>query len=859
MLQTVRVAIMFLAFAVSSVASTTVTPTTTLAAETGNNTSAANSFANSSNGNLGAGNVSKVNIHKLVGSSAKVYAHFMGWWGSSSHIDVGYESASLTQVHNQVSDMMSRGIDGMIIDWYGAGNTRVNQASLYVKQDAETRGGKFEFAIMEDQGAIRSCAYTTGCDATQALINDLNYIVSTFASSPAYIRINGQPVIFTFDVENLPNIDWTRVMANVQGNPKIVLHNNGGFTKWYTSGSYGWVTINKSDPNDWGQGYLDDFYTTSKSYANLLVYPGTWKGFNDTAASWSQNRVVNQNCGQVWLQTFSEMNKYFTGTQAQAVQLVTWNDYEEGTEIETGIDNCVSVSASADSRGDLSWTISGQENTIDHYTVFLSTDGQNLMKVADVPAGTHSLTLGSYGFAPGNYTAYVKAVGMPSLRNHMSAAVPITLESAIPFAVTVSSPSNDSTVSSQVHFVASAASAIAMRIYVDNSSAYSVNAAAIDTTLSLAAGAHYVVVQAWSQDGQVAKTSLKLTVGNQPPQASVAVNPATGTAPLTVTASTAGSTDPDGSIVSSIIDFGDGTVTSGPTASHTYSAAGTYTVKGTVKDNSGMTATSSTTVTAIASTIFTVNAISPANGSTINGPVHFVATTTSASPVTAMRIYIDNLSVYLVNASSLDTMLTLTPGPHYAVLQAWNQAGQVAKIPLSITVTNSPPVAKLTLTPTSGQAPLTVSASAAASTDADGMIKTFAIDFGDGTTASTATASHTYSNPGVYTVTAKVTDNYGATSTATGTVTVSPSNGVQIITPQNGATLSSSVRVTATATATNPITVMRIYVDNVGVYTASAASVDTTLALATGSHSVVVQAWDSTGKVYKSAVTIAVK
>jgi PKD repeat protein len=859
MLQTVRVAIMFLAFAVSSVASTTVTPTTTLAAETGNNTSAANSFANSSNGNLGAGNVSKVNIHKLVGSSAKVYAHFMGWWGSSSHIDVGYESASLTQVHNQVSDMMSRGIDGMIIDWYGAGNTRVNQASLYVKQDAETRGGKFEFAIMEDQGAIRSCAYTTGCDATQALINDLNYIVSTFASSPAYIRINGQPVIFTFDVENLPNIDWTRVMANVQGNPKIVLHNNGGFTKWYTSGSYGWVTINKSDPNDWGQGYLDDFYTTSKSYANLLVYPGTWKGFNDTAASWSQNRVVNQNCGQVWLQTFSEMNKYFTGTQAQAVQLVTWNDYEEGTEIETGIDNCVSVSASADSRGDLSWTISGQENTIDHYTVFLSTDGQNLMKVADVPAGTHSLTLGSYGFAPGNYTAYVKAVGMPSLRNHMSAAVPITLESAIPFAVTVSSPSNDSTVSSQVHFVASAASAIAMRIYVDNSSAYSVNAAAIDTTLSLAAGAHYVVVQAWSLDGQVAKTSLKLTVGNQPPQASVAVNPATGTAPLTVTASTAGSTDPDGSIVSSIIDFGDGTVTSGPTASHTYSAAGTYTVKGTVKDNSGMTATSSTTVTAIASTIFTVNAISPANGSTINGPVHFVATTTSASPVTAMRIYIDNLSVYLVNASSLDTMLTLTPGPHYAVLQAWNQAGQVAKIPLSITVTNSPPVAKLTLTPTSGQAPLTVSASAAASTDADGMIKTFAIDFGDGTTASTATASHTYSNPGVYTVTAKVTDNYGATSTAAGTVTVSPGNGVQIITPQNGATLSSSVRVTATATATNPITVMRIYVDNVGVYTASAASVDTTLALATGSHSVVVQAWDSTGKVYKSAVTIAVK
>ena len=406
-------------------------PTTTLAAETANNTSAAPTFTLSSNNNATPGNVSQVNVHNLLypGSTAKVYAHYLGWWmlTGGSHIHIGYDSATAAQAHAQISDMMNRGIDGLIVDWYGAGNTHIDQATQFIKLDAETRGGTFTFAIMEDQGAVRTCAYTAGCDVTQAVINDLNYINTTYASSPAYMRVNGQPVIFTFDTENLPNIDWTTVTANLQGNPKIVLRNDQGFRISFTSGSYSWVPINKANPDDWGQAYLDDFYATSRSYASEQVYAGTWKGFNDTLASWTQDRIVNQNCGQTWISTFNEMNKYFSmSQQPTAVQLVTWNDYEEGTEIETGIDNCVSVAGSV-TGSMLDWSISGgQENTIDHYTIYISLDGQNLMKLADVNAGTHQADLSQYVFAAGNYTLYVKAIGQPSMLNQMSAAIPYT-------------------------------------------------------------------------------------------------------------------------------------------------------------------------------------------------------------------------------------------------------------------------------------------------------------------------------------------------------------------------------------------------------------------------------------------------
>ena len=860
------VAAMLFALVAQSFAATTVTPTTTLAAETGNNTSAAASFAGTSNGNLPPGNVSKENVHKLLnaGMSSKVYAHFMAWWGSGGHINIGYESANLTQVHSQITDIMSRGIDGVIIDWYGQGNTRVNQASLYVKQDTETRGGKFEFAIMEDQGSVHNCAYTAGCDATQALINDLNYIVNTYTVSPAYMRVNGQPVIFTFDVENLPNIDWTKVMATVQGNPKIVLRNNQGFTKPYTSGSYAWVSINSSNQSDWGQNYLDNFYSTSRNYPGLMVYPGTWKGFNDTAASWSENRMMSQNCGQVWLQTFAELNKYYTAAQAQAVQLVTWNDYEEGTELETGIDNCVSVSASTTSAGDVSWSITGQENTVDHYTVFISSDGQNLMKLADVAAGTHTYSLASFGFAAGNYAVFVKAVGKPSMRNKMSAAVPVTLGNPVPpFAVSVASPSDGGTVNQSVRFVATANTATAMRIYVDNNSMYAVNAAALDTTLSLTAGAHYVVVQAWNAAGQIAKTPVNITVMNQAPVASIAVNPASGTAPVTVTASTAASTDPDGTIASSTIDFGDGSVVAGPTASHTYSSAGTYKVTGTVKDNGGLTATSATSVSVAAPVVpFAVNVAAPVNNASITGMVHVAATTTSSSTVTAMRIYVDNNSVYAVNATSLDTTLSMSPGAHYVVVQAWNSAGQIAKTPLNITVTNQAPSASLIVTPAGGVAPVVVSATASG-TDADGSVASISIDFGDGTVVNGATASHTYSVAGTYTVTAKVTDNLGATATAKSTVSVTP-NGITLIRPSRGAVTTSPVAVTATAGAPNPIVAMRIYVDNQPMYslntfTSSIGMLDTTVPMTRGVHNLVVQAWDSKGIVYKTSASITVQ
>jgi hypothetical protein len=149
----------------------------------------------------------------------------------------------------------------------------------------------------------------------------------------------------------------------------------------------------------------------------------SYKGFNDTLASWGSDRIMSQQCGQTWLQTFSEINGlYNSGDPLPYLQLVTWNDYEEATEIESGISNCFSLSPSLTSNS-LQWAISGNESTVDHYVVYISTDGQNLMSLTDIATGVHSLNLCGFPIPDGNYQLFVQAVGRPSIANQITGAV----------------------------------------------------------------------------------------------------------------------------------------------------------------------------------------------------------------------------------------------------------------------------------------------------------------------------------------------------------------------------------------------------------------------------------------------------
>ncbi|MFE4469864.1 PKD domain-containing protein [Leifsonia sp. NPDC056824] len=150
---------------------------------------------------------------------------------------------------------------------------------------------------------------------------------------------------------------------------------------------------------------------------------------------------------------------------------------------------------------------------------------------------------------------------------------------------------------------------------------------------------------------------------------------------------------------------------------------------------------------------------------------------------TASPIYTTSKGNNFWNTSAMSfTDTGLAPGSsHTYTLTVTDPDGnQIARTGNQVVIagggTNPPPVASFSV----GVNGLTISVDGTASTDPNGTIAGYAWNFGDGKTATGATASHAYAAAGTYTVTLTVTDNQGATNSTSQSVTVAANSGSTI-------------------------------------------------------------------------------
>jgi parallel beta-helix repeat protein len=273
-----------------------------------------------------------------------------------------------------------------------------------------------------------------------------------------------------------------------------------------------------------------------------------------------------------------------------------------------------------------------------------------------------------------------------------------------------------------------------------------------------------------------------------PPVAALSLS---GAGPLAVSADASGSSDVDATpIATYAFDFGDGAVAgpqAGSTASHTYATPGTYTVTLTVTDTANLssTATAVITVSAADSAPSAALIVSPDAGAVplTVGADASGSTDVDATPIASYSFdFGDGSAVVGPQPAATAGHMYIAPGTYTVTVTVTDTAGLSSTATATVRATaapppDSPPVAALTVSPSSGVVNLAVTANASGSTDADATpIANYTFDFGDGTAGvgpqAGATASHTYTRAGTFTVRVTVRDTGGLTSTATTTVNV---------------------------------------------------------------------------------------
>ncbi|MBC7226320.1 MAG: DUF11 domain-containing protein [Thermoflexales bacterium] len=285
-------------------------------------------------------------------------------------------------------------------------------------------------------------------------------------------------------------------------------------------------------------------------------------------------------------------------------------------------------------------------------------------------------------------------------------------------------------------------------------------------------GLYTAALRVWDDNGEFGLDTAPVTVTNAAP--TVDAGPDRQVNEGTSVQFTGAFTDPGSGDTHAILwTFGDGGSFSGAlTPTHVYSEPGAFLVTLVVTDDDGGAGSDSLTVTVL-NLPPTASAGGPYSG---NEGATIPITGTGSDPGGGVLAYAWDLNgdgVYTDATTATTSYSWGEPGVYTVSLRVADSGGLTATTSATVTVLNLPPTASAG-GPYSGNEGATIPITGTGS-DPGGGVLAYAWDLnGDGvyTDATTATTSYSWGEPGVYTVSLRVTDSGGLTATASATVTV---------------------------------------------------------------------------------------
>jgi len=244
-----------------------------------------------------------------------------------------YASSDRDVIDYHLLLMKYSGIDGVIIDWYGVHNVddyalnKRNTDSIFNR----VPNAGLQFGICYEDATLAQDNAVLGIDTITAAQQDFAYLQSAYFGSSSYIKINNQPLLLCFGPQGLKKInDWQQAFANLTKQPRLLtLEYGDNITGSAGSGEFAWVEATNLTN-------LQNFYQ-SRAPSLATWFAGAYPGFMDfyKPGGWGNTLFLIDYNTTGTLQSTLNLAK---SSNASYLQLITWNDYGEGTMIEPTLD-----------------------------------------------------------------------------------------------------------------------------------------------------------------------------------------------------------------------------------------------------------------------------------------------------------------------------------------------------------------------------------------------------------------------------------------------------------------------------------------------------------------------------------------
>jgi len=238
-----------------------------------------------------------------------------------------YDSSDPHVIEYHLLLMHTAGIDGVIIDWYGIRDLWdygiIHRNTGLLVEQARSYGLKVAICY-EDKtipNLVKEGRVAAG-DRVAHAVETIDWLGKHWFPMEHYVRVGGKPLLMSFGHGGLDDADWSKCLAETTGPVAYFSEHN---RRSAAVGGYDWPI-----PKD-GLASIEKFQRQSKDWPARI--PAAFPRFDDIYAE----AGVGDNLGQIPDQDGETFRSTLEASQqmaAPAVQLVTWNDWGEGTMIE---------------------------------------------------------------------------------------------------------------------------------------------------------------------------------------------------------------------------------------------------------------------------------------------------------------------------------------------------------------------------------------------------------------------------------------------------------------------------------------------------------------------------------------------